>query len=137
MATKLVTWVFALQYSDNFTVWWNEIKKTIHRSKLRTLSTSCWKLHVKYLNFNRNLINRTKLLKTLYIWDLIVAHNITLLGIVLKVVRNKTCLSWTYTTPSKNGNEKQKKKTPKRPLKEVWRGWCVSTFIVDTSNDYC
>jgi hypothetical protein len=52
-------------------------------------------------------------------WDLIVAHNITLLGIVLKVVRNKTCLNWTYTASSKNGNEKQQKKIPKRSLKEV------------------
>jgi hypothetical protein len=41
MADKLVTWVFALQFSDNFTVLWNEIKKIIHIYMLRTLlSTS-------------------------------------------------------------------------------------------------
>jgi len=44
------------------------------------------------LNFNRNLINRTKLLETIYILDLIRPHNITLLGIVLKVARNQNPL---------------------------------------------
>jgi hypothetical protein len=52
MADKLVTWVFALQFSDNFTVLWNEIKKIIHIYMFRTLlSTSWWKLYVKYVNF--------------------------------------------------------------------------------------
>ena len=135
MATKLVTWVFALQYSDNFTVWRNVIKKIIHRSKLRTLSTSCWKLYVKYLNFNRSLINRTKLLETLCILDLIVAHNITLYCVESSQKQNPLKLD--IHCSQQTWKWKTKKKIPKRPLKEVWRGWCVSTFIVDTSNDYC
>jgi hypothetical protein len=61
---------------------------------LLPLSTSCWKLYVKYLNFNRSLINRTKLLKTLFILDLIIAHNISLIGIVLQVVRNHNLLKF-------------------------------------------
>ena len=52
MADKLVTWIFALQLSDNFTVFWNEIKKIIHIYMFRILlSTSWWKLYVKYVNF--------------------------------------------------------------------------------------
>jgi hypothetical protein len=70
---------------------WLSLCKIARRSVivLLPLSTSCWKLYVKYLNINRSLINRTKLLQTLYILDLIIAHNITLLGIVLQVVRNE------------------------------------------------
>ena len=49
MADKLVTWVFALQFSDNFTVLWNEIKKIIHIYMLRTL------LSISYGNFMLNI----------------------------------------------------------------------------------
>jgi hypothetical protein len=49
MADKLVTWVFALHFSDNFTVLWNEIKKIIHIYMLRTL------LSTSYGNFMLNI----------------------------------------------------------------------------------
>jgi hypothetical protein len=49
MADKLVTWVFALQFSDNFIVLWNEIKKIIHIYMLRTI------LSTSYGNFMLNI----------------------------------------------------------------------------------
>ena len=104
MSDKLVTWGFALQLSVNFTVLWNKIKKIVHMCMFRTLlSTNWWKLYVKYLNFKfLNLMEIyltldcwTELsynLQTLYYLDWIITHNLTCLGIVIKVVRNQNLL---------------------------------------------